>query len=138
MAARVSAALVLTVLLLMRGGLGATPAPAQGIGITVGGPWGGAIAAPQQGKSAPGPYAPYETPPSPPTAASEQGATSPADAVKMLRGRGFTNIEVIKQRGASIILEATGPRDERVQLVVDGASGSIIGMKVIGFGDKRY
>ncbi|MFK8250045.1 hypothetical protein [Ancylobacter terrae] len=137
MAARVSAALVLAVLLDL-GGLGATPAQTQGIGITVGGPWGAMGGGAQSGRQATSPYVPYETPPTPPTVASDQGSTSPADAVQMLRGRGFTNIEVIKQRGASIILEATGPRDERVQLVVDGASGSIIGMKVIGFGDKRY
>ena len=137
MAAWVAAALVFTVLL-TTGGLGATPAPAQGIGITVGGPWGGMTGSQQPGKPAAGPYAPYEAPVAPPAKASEQAEASPADAVTMLRGRGFTNIEIIKQRGASIILEATGPREERVQLVVDVASNSIIGMKVIGFGDKRY
>src|SRR5689334_15538326 len=58
-AARVSAALALSVLLLS-GALGAAPTLAQGIGITVGGPWGGATAAPKPGNAAPGPYAPYE------------------------------------------------------------------------------
>lgn len=133
-AARVFAALALSVLLLL-GALGAAPTLAQGIGITVGGPWGGAAGAPRSGGQAPGPYAPYET-------QSSQGAeTSGMDAngaVKMLRERGFSQISVVKQRGTTIILEANGPRGERVQLVVDGASGVISGMKVIGFGDKRY
>ncbi|MDQ0349939.1 hypothetical protein [Ancylobacter vacuolatus] len=83
----------------------------------------------------PGPYAPYDAPP------PRAGAGGPVDAdaaVRMLRGRGFSNISVIRRRGATILLEANGPRGERVQVVVDGASGAISGMKVIGFGDKRY
>jgi hypothetical protein len=135
-AARVSAALALSVLLLS-GALGAAPTLAQGIGITVGGPWGGVSVAPKPGKPTPGPYAPYETQASPgPT--TTQGGMDANGAVNMLRGRGFSQITVVKQRGATIILEANGPRGERVQLIVDGASGAISGMKVIGFGDKRY
>ncbi|TCK16635.1 hypothetical protein EV667_4409 [Ancylobacter aquaticus] len=83
----------------------------------------------------PGPYAPYDAPP------ARGRASGPVDAdaaVRMLRGRGFSNISVIRRRGATILLEANGPRGERVQVVVDGASGAISGMKVIGFGDKRY
>ncbi|MCK0208332.1 hypothetical protein MWN33_09835 [Starkeya koreensis] len=84
----------------------------------------------------PGPYAPYEAP-----AAPRAGAGGPVDAdaaARMLSARGFTNISVVRRRGATIILEANGPRGERVQVVVDGTSGAISGMKVIGFGDKRY
>ncbi|WP_246520112.1 hypothetical protein [Ancylobacter lacus] len=117
-------------------GMNGPAASAQGIGITIGGPWGGMAApAPQPGQPGAGPYAPYEAPPA--GRATRQGLDADG-AVTMLRGRGFTNIEVIRQRGAMIILEANGPRGERVQLVVDGASGAISGMKVIGFGDKRY
>ncbi|HSI40396.1 MAG TPA: hypothetical protein VLA00_07590 [Xanthobacteraceae bacterium] len=139
MAARVSAASVLMMLLLL-GGLNIAPAQAQGIGITVGGPWGGMTsspptAAPQPGQPAPGPFAPYEAPP---PAGTSAAGMKPGDAVNMLRGRGFSQISVVKQRGATIILEATGPRGERVQLVVDGKSGAISGMKVIGYGDRRY
>lgn len=137
MAARVSAALMVSVLLLM-GAPGAPLAFAQGIGITVGGPWGGMSTPPRGGapRAAPSPYAPYEA-----QAAPERGGARGLDAegaVNMLRGRGFSRIEVVKQRGATIILEANGPRGERVQLVVDSNSGAISGMKVIGYGDKRY
>jgi len=131
-AARVFAALAMSVLLL-GGALGAAPTLAQGIGITVGGPWGGMTGAPRPGRPAPGPYAPYEAQSSPAPAGMDANG-----AVNMLRSRGFSQITVIKQRGSTIILEANGPRGERVQLVVDGASGAISGMKVIGFGDKRY
>lgn len=137
MAARVSAALVVSALLLS-GAPGGPSAFAQGIGITVGGPWGGmSTTAPGAGsRSAPGPYAPYEAQAAP--APGKGGALDADGAVNMLRGRGFSQIQVVKQRGATIILEANGPRGERVQLVVDSASGAISGMKVIGFGDKRY
>lgn len=82
----------------------------------------------------PGPYAPYDAPPG-----GRAGGPVDADAaVRMLSARGFSNISVIRRRGATILLEANGPRGERVQVVVDGASGAISGMKVIGFGDKRY
>ena len=81
----------------------------------------------------PGPYAPYETPPSRAATGMDDDAVA-----RMLRGRGFSNVSVVRRRGATIILEANGPRDERVQVVVDSASGAISGMKVIGFGDKRY
>ncbi|WP_428030998.1 hypothetical protein [Ancylobacter sp.] len=84
----------------------------------------------------PGPYAPYDAPPAP---RGRAGGPVDADAaMRMLAGRGFSNISVIRRRGATILLEANGPRGERVQVVVDGASGAISGMKVIGFGDKRY
>lgn len=83
---------------------------------------------------APGAYAPYDAPP----ARRGRGPVDADAAVRMLAGRGFSNISVIRRRGATILLEANGPRGERVQVVVDGASGAISGMKVIGFGDKRY
>lgn len=102
---------------------------AQAVG-PAGGPW----AAPY-GHGAPpaGPYGPYEAPPSPPP-----GALDGEAAARMLRGRGFSDVQVLRQRGPTILLEASGPRGERVQVVVDAASGAINGMKVIGFGDRRY
>ena len=117
--------------------LGAHPVSAQeqGIGGSFGGSWG--LATLQQVQFRPRPYAPYvpyEMPGRPPDA----GRMSPDGAINMLRGRGFSNISVIRQRGATIILEANGPRGERVELVVDGVSGAISGMRVIGFGNKRY
>nr|WP_245404861.1 hypothetical protein [Ancylobacter gelatini] len=107
---------------------GGAPVYAQSIG-PAGGVWSGPAGAP-----APGPYAPYEQPP-----ARRGGDRMDGDAAaQMLRARGFSNIKVLRQRGATILLEANGPRGERVQVVVDSASGAISGMKVIGFGDKRY
>ena len=97
-----------------------------------GGPWGtpyGEV----RNAVVPGPYAPYETPPAGTSSRMDDDA-----AARMLRGRGFSNVSVVRRRGATIILEANGPRDERVQVVVDSTSGAISGMKVIGFGDKRY
>lgn len=105
------------------------PAQAQSMG-PVGGPWGGA---PYGRPAPPGPYAPYEAPP----AGGPAGLDGPA-AVRMLEGRGFTDVSVIRQRGPTLVLEANGPRGERVQVVVDAASGAINGMKVIGFGNRRY
>lgn len=119
--ARASTVLVVAVGLL----LGTLPLPVPG----------GMQAHAQNYRPPPGPYAPYDAPP------ARGRASGPVDAdaaVRMLSGRGFSNISVIRRRGATILLEANGPRGERVQVVVDGASGAISGMKVIGFGDKRY
>lgn len=104
-----------------------------GLGLP-GSPWGSALA--QGYGPPPGAYAPYDAPPAPRGRAA--GPVDPDAATRMLAARGFSNISVIRRRGATIILEANGPRGERVQVVVDGASGAISGMKVIGFGDKRY
>lgn len=100
------------------------PARAQAIGPS-GGPWSGR-------GPAPGPYGPYEAPPGAP------GGVDGAAAARMLQSRGFSDVSVIRQRGPTILLEANGPRGERVQVVVDAASGAISGMKVIGFGTQRY
>ncbi len=80
----------------------------------------------------PGPFDPYNAPP------ARGGEVDDAAAARMLAARGFTNISVIRRRGPTLVMEANGPRGERVQLIVDAMSGAINGMKVIGFGDKRY
>lgn len=121
MSARAVALSIVLLGLLAAGGI----AQAQSIG-PAGGPWTGS------GRPAPGPYAPYEAPP------ASGGRIDGDTAAQMLRARGFSNVTVLRQRGATILLEANGPRGERVQVVVDSASGAISGMKVIGFGDKRY
>ncbi|MCS0504123.1 hypothetical protein [Ancylobacter mangrovi] len=82
----------------------------------------------------PGPFAPYDAPPARGSGPGVDGE----GAARMLRARGFTNVSVIRRRGPTILLEANGPRGERVQVVVDSTSGAISGMKVIGYGDKRY
>ncbi|TCT06258.1 hypothetical protein [Aquabacter spiritensis] len=63
---------------------------------------------------------------------------TPETVEAYLAARGFTGISNLERRGGSYICEATGPRRERVRLVVDASSGDISGMQVIGFGDKRY
>lgn len=133
--ARVSAVLALAVLLLAEAPV-LQPAQAQGLGIRMGTPWRGAVVRPLPGRRLPGPYAPYEAPPA--AGAAMPGGMDANGAVDMLRGRGFSKISVLRQRGAIIILEANGPRGERVQLMVDGVTGAIAGMRVIGYGDKRY
>lgn len=55
-----------------------------------------------------------------------------------LKMRGFTGISHLKLRGGAYVCEATGPRRERVRLVVDAVSGEISGVQVIGFAEKRY
>ncbi|WAC29187.1 hypothetical protein [Ancylobacter sp. SL191] len=80
----------------------------------------------------PGPFDPYNAPP------ARGGEVDDEAATRMLAARGFTNISVIRRRGPTLLMEANGPRGERVQLIVDAMSGAINGMKVIGFGDKRY
>lgn len=84
---------------------------------------------------APGAYAPYDVPP------PRGGGGGPVDdgaAIRMLTARGFNNVSVVRRRGPTLVLEANGPRGERVQVIVDALSGAINGMKVIGFGDQRY
>jgi len=83
---------------------------------------------------APGAYAPYGAP----SDAGPRGKIEPEEAARMLNARGFTNVELKRRRGPTILLEANGPRGERVQVVVDSTSGAISGMKVIGYGDRRY
>ncbi|MFG1377881.1 hypothetical protein [Xanthobacter autotrophicus] len=84
------------------------------------------VAAPLTG-SRPHPYQPYlARPPGAPPLKSEDVAAS-------LKARGFVDVSAVRQRGRSFLAEATGPRGERVRLVLDADSGEINGMQVIGF-----
>jgi hypothetical protein len=51
-----------------------------------------------------------------------------------LRARGFKDVGAIQQRGSTFITEATGPSGERVRLVINGITGGIDGVRVIGKG----
>ncbi|MFG1464047.1 hypothetical protein V5F77_14230 [Xanthobacter sp. DSM 24535] len=107
-----------------------TSGHAQVVGLTLGAPFreGSAVSA----TSAPA-YAPYLAP------APQHRAPANVDAIlDQLRARGFSHFSGVQRKGGSIICEATGPRRERVRLVVDAATGDISGVAVIGFGDKRY
>lgn len=56
------------------------------------------------------------------------------DLTNSLRARGFKDVGVIQQRGSTFITEATGPSGERVRLVINGLTGGIDGVRVIGKG----
>ena len=60
-----------------------------------------------------------------------------SELVASLRARGFRDIGPIQQRGSNFIGEATGPSGERVRLVINGLTGGIDGVRVIGLGHKR-
>ena len=72
------------------------------------------------------------------TRAASTPPRSLGDMERQLTAWGFTEITGLEIRGASYLCEATGPRRERVRLVLDARSGEISGMEVIGFEDKRY
>lgn len=78
-------------------------------------------------RSHPDPYRPSAArPPGAPPLKSEEVAAN-------LKARGFVDVSAVRQRGRSFLAEATGPRGERVRLVLDADSGEINGMQVIGF-----
>jgi hypothetical protein len=59
------------------------------------------------------------------------------EATAALRSSGFTDIAFQRQRGATYIFEATGPRGERVRLIVNSHTGGIDGVRQLGVGRKR-
>lgn len=87
--------------------------------------------APLPGAIAPRAYRPYQIAPAGPQ------PLTPDTVAPSLEARGFRQISSVRQRGQSFLAEATGPRGERVRLVVDAASGDISGMQVIGTGERR-
>ncbi|WP_051356757.1 hypothetical protein [Azorhizobium doebereinerae] len=78
-----------------------------------------------------GVYAPYLA--SPPLGEGDLDATALRGS---LEARGFTDLSRPILRGRTYICEATGPRRERVRLLVDADSGVIIGLTVLGY-DSR-
>lgn len=82
----------------------------------------------------PNPYKPYTT--HTPAQGEGRAPLRPADVAAHLRARGFVDVSEVRQRGRAFLAEATGPRGERVRLVVDASSGEISGMQVIGFGPR--
>jgi 3-hydroxymyristoyl/3-hydroxydecanoyl-(acyl carrier protein) dehydratase len=116
---------------LMMTALFAGQASAQVVGLSLGAPFrdgstaGVATTAPA--------YAPYLGP-----VPHKKQPANLAALLESLRARGFSHFSDVHQKGGNVICEATGPRRERVRLVVDAATGEISGVVVIGFGDKRY
>jgi hypothetical protein len=60
-----------------------------------------------------------------------------SEVVNSLQARGFRDIAPPQHRGSTYITEATGPRGERVRLIINGKSGGIDGVRAIGFNDRR-
>jgi hypothetical protein len=58
------------------------------------------------------------------------------DIVTTLKRRGFHDIDTPKRRGSTYITEATGLQGERVRLVVNGKTGGIDGVRIIGLGKR--
>lgn len=65
-----------------------------------------------------------------------RGAIGQKEIVGSLRKRGFHDISTPKRRGSTYIVEATGTLGERVRLIINGKSGGIDGVRVIGFGKR--
>lgn len=61
-----------------------------------------------------------------------------AHVEKLLAAKGFSEISNLRRRGGSFVCEATGPRRERVLLVLDADTGEISGLQLIGFAGKPY
>ncbi len=98
----------------------------QGVGLLVAQP--SAVGEMPLTLTQPEPYQPYQK--HPPGGAHP---LAPDEVAQSLLHRGFSDVSVIRQRGQAYLCEATGPRGERVRLVVDAASGDISGMQVIGY-----
>jgi hypothetical protein len=56
----------------------------------------------------------------------------PKEIVSSLHKRGFRDIAAPRRRGSIYILEATGPRGERVRLIVNALTGGIDGVRALG------
>lgn len=107
---------------------GLSSARAQGVGVLLAQPPTLGDVAPAISLTQPEPYRPYQKRP--------PGGThplAPDEVAQSLSHRGFSDVSVVRQRGQAYLCEATGPRGERVRLVVDAASGEISGMQVIGY-----
>jgi hypothetical protein len=85
-----------------------------------------------------GPRAPYDYYGERRAAPAIRRQLSPSEIVSSLQGRGFQNISTPQNRGATYILEATGPRGERVRLIVNAVTGGIDGVRVIEMGRGRF
>jgi hypothetical protein len=65
-----------------------------------------------------------------------RGAIGQNEIIGSLRKRGFHDISAPKRRGSTYIVEATGALGERVRLIINGKTGGIDGVRVIGFGKR--
>lgn len=107
---------------------GLSMARGQGYGILLTQPPTYGEGTPAVSLTQPEPYRPYQN-----RAPGGAHPLAPEEVSQSLSHRGFSDVSVVRQRGQSYLCEATGPRGERVRLVVDAASGDISGMQVIGY-----
>lgn len=61
----------------------------------------------------------------------ESGPRTSFSVVAGLQQRGFSAIQLLRWRGNSLLCEATGPRRERLRLVVDTTTGEVTGLQVL-------
>ena len=73
----------------------------------------------------------------PPRASARRRQLTTSEITAALQERGFSDVVLIRHRGAIHIFEATGQRGERVRLVVNSYSGVIDGVRQLGIGGKR-
>lgn len=65
-----------------------------------------------------------------------RGPVNQNDIVSSLKKRGFHDIQIPKHRGSTYVVEATGKLGERVRLIINGKTGNIDGVRVIGIGKR--
>jgi hypothetical protein len=73
----------------------------------------------------------------PPRASARRRQMTSNEITAALAARGFSDIALIRHRGATHMFEATGPRGERVRLIVNSYTGTIDGVRQLGVGRKR-
>lgn len=73
----------------------------------------------------PGLYEPYAPP------LGNTRLLSSAEIVRALRARGYRDLELLRRAGGTVLFDATGAKNIRIRLVVDGRSADIIGAKVL-------
>ena len=83
------------------------------------------------------PFLPYDYYSQRGIAAGGHKPVGSGEIVNSLQARGFRDISPPQHRGSTYITEATGPRGERVRLIINGKSGGIDGVRAIGFDDRR-
>lgn len=77
----------------------------------------------------------YEEQPPRPSAQRRQLTTG--EIALALHDRGFHDVSFVRHRGAIHAFEATGPRGERVRLIVNSYTGAIDGVRQLGVGRTR-
>jgi hypothetical protein len=79
----------------------------------------------------PPPAEPYDYFDDPGTVGGIARPLGAAEVTVVLQARGFRDVAVVRQRGATFIAEATGKLGERVRLVFNGRTGGIDGARII-------